>query len=148
VPAATASTGTASTGTAPATAADPAGVYLDAVNAQCDTLLPEIIKVTHGGSVDVPVRIYLTTWPAHQRLLAGFDAKVAAIPVPPAAKGKAAALTAYVRFADRLDAARLAAAHKGQAAYAKQVRSEAGIESDPRIAALGAAGFNQSCTAR
>jgi len=138
---------TAPSGTATA-AADPAQVYLDAVNALCDALLPKILTVTHGGSIDVPAREYLATWPAHKRLLDGFDAHVAAIAVPAAAQRKAAALTAYVRFADHLDAARLAAARKGQAAYAKEVHSESGVENDPSIAALAAAGFNDSCTAR
>jgi hypothetical protein len=147
-PASTAPSGAASTAAASTAAADPAQVYLDAVNALCDALLPKIVTVTHGGSIDVPARDYLATWPAHKRLLDGFDAHVAAIPVPAAAQGKAAALTAYVRFADRLDAARLAAAQKGQAAYAKEVKSESGVESDPTIAALSAAGFNDSCTAR
>jgi hypothetical protein len=128
--------------------ADPAQAYLDAVNALCDALLPKIVSVTHGGSIDVPVHEYLATWPAHKRLLDGFDAHVATIPVPTAAATKAAVLHAYVRFADRLDAARLAAARKGQAAYAKEVRSESGVENDPSIAAIAAAGFNNSCTAR
>lgn len=140
--------GTAPSGPASTAAADPAQAYLDAVNALCDALLPKIVTVTHGGSIDVPAREYLATWPAHKRLLDGFDAHVAAIPVRAAAQGKAAALTAYVRFADRLDAARLAAAHKSQAAYAKEVRSESGAENDPTITALTAAGFNNSCTAR
>ena len=130
------------------TAADPAQAYLDAVNALCDGLLPKIVTATHGGSLDVPAREFLATWPAHKRLLDGFDAHVATVAVPAAAEGKAAALTAYVRFADRLDAARLAAAHKGQAAFAKEVHSESGVENDPAIAALAAAGFNDSCTAR
>ena len=81
-------------------------------------------------------------------LLDGFDAHVATVPVPAAAQSKAAALAAYVRFADRLDAARLSAARKGQATYAKEVQAEAGVENDPTIAALTAAGFNDSCTAR
>jgi hypothetical protein len=138
----------APSGAASTAAADPAQVYLDAVNALCDELLPKIVTVTHGGSIDVPAREYLATWPAHKRLLDGFDAHVATIPVPAAAQGKAAALTAYVRFADQLDAARLAAAQRGQAAYATEVRSESGVENDPTIAALAAAGFNDSCTAR
>lgn len=129
-------------------AGDPARAYLDAVNELCDALLPKVVAVTHGGSIDVPVHVYLATWPAHKRLLDGFDAHLATIPVPAAAAGKAAALTSYVRFADRLDAARLAAARKGQAAYAKEVKSESGVENDPTIAALDAAGFNDSCTAR
>jgi hypothetical protein len=140
--------GTAPTGAASTAAVDPAQVYLDAVNALCDALLPKIVTVTNGGSIDVPAREFLATWPAHNRLLNGFDAQVATIAVPAAAQGKAAALTAYVHFANRLDSARLAAAHKGQAAYAKEVRSESGVENDPHIAALSAAGFNDSCTAR
>jgi hypothetical protein len=135
-------------GSASTAAADSAQVYLDAVNALCDALLPKIVTVTHGGSVNVPASDYLATWPAHKQLLDGFDAQVATIPVPAAAEGKAAALTAYVRFADRLDATRLAAAHQGQAAYAKEVQSESGVENDPTIAAIAAAGFNNSCTAR
>jgi hypothetical protein len=128
--------------------ADPAQPYLDAVNSLCDALLPKIVSVTHGGSIDVPARDYLATWPAHERLLQGFDDQVATVPVPADARSKAAALTAYVRFADRLDAARLAAAQEGQAAYAEEVQSESGVGSDPTIAALTAAGFDDSCTAR
>jgi hypothetical protein len=138
----------APTAAASTAGADPARAYLDAVNALCDALLPKIITVTHGGSIDVPAREYLATWPAHNRLLAGFDAHLASVPVPAAAEGKAAALSAYVHFADQLDAARLAAAKKGQAAYAKEVRSESRVENDPAIAALAAAGFHDSCTAR
>jgi hypothetical protein len=139
---------TAPSGAASTAAVDPAQVYLDAVNALCDALLPKVVTVTHGGSIDVPVHEYLATWPAHKRLLDGFDAHLATIPVPAAARGKAAVLTSYVRFADRLDAARLAAAQKGQAAYAKEVQSESGVENDPTITALAAGGFNDSCTAR
>jgi hypothetical protein len=139
---------TAPSGVATTAAADPAQVYLDVVNALCDALLPKVVTVTHGGSIDVPARDYLAAWPAHKRLLDGFDANVAAIPVPGAAQGKAAALAAYVRFADRLDAARLKAARKGQAAYAEEVQAESGVGNDPAIAALAAASFNDSCTAR
>jgi hypothetical protein len=147
-PARTATSDAAPTAAASTTAADPVQVYIDAANALCDALLPKIITATRGGRIDVPSREYLATWPAHQRLLDRFDAHVATIPVPAAAQGKAAALTAYVRFADQLDAARLAAAQKGQAAYTKEVRSESGVGNDPTIAALAAAGFNDSCTAR
>ena len=138
----------APSGVASTAVEDPARVYLDAVNAVCDALLPKIVAVTHGGSIDVPASEYLATWPAHKRLLDGFDAELSTISVSAATEAKAAALDAYVRFADRLDAARLAAAQKGQAAYAKEVRSEAGVEKDPTIAALAAAGFNDSCTSR
>jgi ABC-type phosphate transport system substrate-binding protein len=129
-------------------ATEPVQPYLDAVNALCDKLLPKVVKVTHGGSIDVPVHEYLATWPAHDRLLAQFDADLAAIRVPPSAKARAAVFAAYVRFADRLDAARLKAAHRGQAAYAKEVQAESGAADDPAITALTAAGFNDSCTAR
>jgi hypothetical protein len=141
-------TSTASTGATSSPTVDPAQEYLGAVNAVCDMLQDKVVAVTHGGSIDVPVSEYLATWPAHKKLLEGFDAHVATIPVPAAAEGKAAALAAYVRFADRLDAARLTAARKGQAAYAQEVQSESGVENDPTIAALTAAGFNDSCTAR
>jgi hypothetical protein len=136
-------------GTTTSTAtANPAQGYLDAVDALCDALLPKIVAVTHGGSIDVPAHEYLATWPAHKHLLDGFDAHVARIPVPPTAAGPASALSAYMRFADRLDAARLAAAHKGQAAYADEVNSESGVENAPAITALANAGSTNSCTAR
>jgi ABC-type Fe3+-hydroxamate transport system substrate-binding protein len=122
--------------------------YLDAVNRLCTALLPKVIAVTHGGSLDVPVKKYFAQQPAHAKLLAGFDRQLARVPVPAAAKDKAAVFAAYVRFANRLDAKRLAAAKQGQAAYAKEVKSEASIESDPAITALIAAGFDQSCEAR
>jgi methyl coenzyme M reductase gamma subunit len=121
---------------------------LDAVNVLCDKLLPKVVKVTHGGSIDVPARKYLASWPAHDRLLKQFDADLAAVSVPPLAQAKAAAFARYVKFADRLDAARLKAAHRGQAAYAKEVQAESGAADDPAITALTAAGFNESCTAR
>jgi hypothetical protein len=143
-----ASSAVASKPAVPVASADPADGYLNAVNALCGALLPKIVTVTHGGSIDVPAHEYLATWPAHKRLLDGFDAHLAAVPVPASAHREAATLTAYVRFADRLDAARLAAAHQGQAAYAREVRSESGAANDPTISALAAAGFNSSCTAR
>jgi hypothetical protein len=122
--------------------------YLAAVNRLCDALLPKVIAVTHGGSLDIPVKRYLAQQPAHAKLLADFDHQLALVPVPPAAKDKAAAFDAYVRFANRLDAKRLAAAKRGAAAYAKEIRSEASVEADPAIAGLNAAGFDQSCEAR
>lgn len=122
--------------------------YLGAVNRLCDALLPKVIAVTHGGSLNIPVKKYLAQQPAHAKLLADFDRKLAQVPVPPAAKDTAAAFAAYVRFANRLDAKRLAAAKHGETAYAKEIKSEASIESDPAITALGAAGFSQSCEAR
>ena len=122
--------------------------YLAAINALCDALLPKIIKVTHGGRIDVPVHQFLATWPAHDRLHKQFDADVAAVAVPPDARGAAARLAAYVRFANRLDAARLTAAHHGEAAWRKEVQAESGAANDPAITKLEAAGFNQSCTSR
>jgi hypothetical protein len=122
--------------------------YLGAVNRLCEALLPKVIAVTHGGSLDVPVNDYLAQQPAHAKLLADFDEQLALVPVPPAAKAQAAALAAYIRFANRLDAKRLAAAKRGAAAYAKEIKSEAAIESDPAITARNAAGFGPSCDAR
>jgi hypothetical protein len=122
--------------------------YLGAVDGLCDALLPKVIAVTHGGSLDIPVKKYLAQQPAHAKLLSDFDRKLARVPVPPAARGKAAAFAAYVRFANQLDARRLAAARHGAAPYAKEIHREASVGSDPRITALHAAGFGQSCEAR
>jgi hypothetical protein len=123
-------------------------VYLGAVNALCDALQAKVIAVTHGGSLDIPVKDYLAQQPAHAKLLADFDRQLALVSVPAAAGDKATALASYVRFADQLDAKRLAAARQGQAAYAKEIESEASVESDPAIAARNAAGFSPSCDAR
>jgi hypothetical protein len=122
--------------------------YLAAVNRLCDALLPKVTAVTHGGSLDVPVAAYLAQQPAHAQLLADFDQQLAAVPVPPAAKGQAAAFAAYVGFANQLDAKRLAAAQQGATTYAAEIRSEASAESDPAVTARTAAGFVQSCDAR
>src|SRR4051812_25346916 len=75
--------------------------YLTSVNALCDGLLARVIDVTHGGSLDTD---YLAQQPAHANLLSDFDEQLARVPVPTAAKGKAAAFAAYVHFADQLDA--------------------------------------------
>jgi hypothetical protein len=122
--------------------------YLGAVNALCDALLSKIVKVTNGGSFDIPLEKFLQQLPEHTMLEHGFDADVAKIPVPAAAKDKAAALSAYVRFADDLDARRLAAAKRGEAAYKKEIAAEADAANDPRVTALSVAGFNKSCDAR
>ena len=135
-------------GAASTAAADPVQRYLDAVNTLCDALLYQVVNGPDGGSINVTAQEYLKTWPAHKHLLDGFDAALAAVPVPTAASGKAAALRAYVRYADKLDQTRLAAAHNGQAAYAKQVDSESGVHDNPFISAVVSAGFKTSCTSR
>jgi hypothetical protein len=156
-------TGCSSSGDSPGTtappssalraASDPAGpvqVYLAAVNALCDDLLPKVLQSLDGGHSDVyPVATFFAEQPAHTALLAGFDAALAKVPVPPAADDKAAAFAAYVRFANQLDAKRLAAAKQGQAAFDKEIRAEnVSAASDPSITARTAAGFNDSCNAR
>jgi hypothetical protein len=122
--------------------------YLDRVNALCDRLLPRVVRVTHGGSLDVPAQQYLRDWPAHHRVLAAFDISLAAVPVPAAAASASGAMKDYVHFADTLDATRLAAARKGERAWRREVAAEADVESDPAIAARNAAGFAGSCNAR
>lgn len=122
--------------------------YLDAVNALCDKLLPEVVSATHGGSIDIPATQYLRDWPAHDALLVAFDKSLAAIPVPAAATSAAAALHSYVVYADSLDAARLKAARAGESAWKREVAAETGAASDPSIAARNAAGFAASCDAR
>jgi hypothetical protein len=130
------------------TAEPPRQQYLDTVNHLCDDLLPKVLRVTHGGSIDIPAQQYLDEWPAHHKVLAAFDASLAGVPVPAAAAHAAAAMGSYVRFADRLDATRLKAARQGEAAWRREVAAEADVESDPAIAARTAAGFTGSCDAR
>lgn len=122
--------------------------YLDKVNSLCDKLLPRVLRVTHGGSIDIPVRQYLRDWPAHRRVLAAFDSSLTAVRVPAAAAPAAAAMRRYVRFADKLDAARLEAARHGEQAWRREVAAEANVVNDPAIAARDAAGFASSCDAR
>jgi len=122
--------------------------YLDRVNALCDALLPKVIRVTHGGSLDVPAQQYLRDWPAHRRVLAAFDASLAVVPVPAPAAPAARAMRQYVEFADTLDSARLKAAQRGEQAWRREVAAEADVESDPAITVRNAAGFADSCDAR
>lgn len=123
--------------------------YLDAVNKLCDDLLPKVIAVTHGGSFDIPLKDFFAQLPAHTKLRDDFDASLASIPVPTAARSNAAALAAYIRFANQLDAKRLAAAKQGATAYAKEIGAEKlSAANDPSIAARNAAGFHDSCDAR
>ena len=130
------------------TSVDTVSGYLDAVNHLCDDLLPKVIAVTGGGSLDVPVAQYLKQQPAHRALLVAFDGDLAKISVPPAAAAKAAAMRAYIRYADRLDTRRLQAARRGASAYAAEIAAEKGAPDDPSVVALNAAGFNGSCQAR
>lgn len=123
--------------------------YLDAVNRLCDELLPKVVAVTRGGSFDIPLREFFQQLPEHSQLRAEFDRNLTNIPVPAAAREQAHALRAYIRFANRLDARRLAAARKGPAPYAREIRAEKRYAaSDPTIAARNAAGFHDSCNAR
>jgi hypothetical protein len=143
----------ADTSTSPPASAEASTVavqhYLDAVNRLCDELLPKVIAVTGGGSLDIPLHKFFKQLPEHSRLRAEFDRNLARIPVPAAARAQARALRAYIGFANRLDARRLAAARQGLAAYAREIRAEqSSAASDPTIAARDAAGFHDSCNAR
>jgi len=122
--------------------------YLNAVNALCDGLEQKIIAL-NGGQFDIPVKEFLAQLPRHTKLRDDFDRQLAAIVVPHAAAAKARALADYIAFANKLDAARLRAARKGVAAYRREIDAEQqSASSDPSIAAMDAAGFSQSCTAR
>ena len=88
--------------------------FVDAVNGLCDKLEPEVIRATHGGSIDIPATQYLKDWPAHQSVLARFDKALAAVSLPATATSAADALHTYVKFADQLDVARLKAAKQGE----------------------------------
>ena len=122
--------------------------YLNAVNALCDGLEQKIVAL-NGGKFDIPLKAFLAQLPQHTKLRDNFDRQLAAIVVPQAAAAKARALTAYITFANKLDAARLRAARQGAGAYQREIDAEQkSAASDPSIAAMDAAGFSQSCTAR
>ena len=122
--------------------------YLNAVNALCDGLAQKITAL-NGGQFDIPLKDFLAQLPQHTKLRDDFDRQLAAIVVPPAAAAKARALTDYIAFANKLDAARLRAARRGAAAYRREIDAEKkSAASDPSIAALDTAGFSESCTAR
>lgn len=137
----------------PAPASSPASSdaveqYLNAVNALCDGLEQKIIAL-NGGQFDIPLKAFLAQLPRHTRLRDDFDRRLAAIAVPMAAAAKARVLARYIAFANKLDAARLRAAWEGAAAYRREIDAEKkSAASDPSIAALDAAGFSESCTAR
>jgi len=123
--------------------------YVDAVNQLCDELLPKVIRVTNGGSLDIPLKQFFKQLPAHQQLRDDFDRDLAKIPVPAAAQSAATALDNYIKFANKLDAKRLAAARQGAAAYGREIHAEMqSADDDPSIAARTAAGFHDSCNAR
>jgi hypothetical protein len=122
--------------------------YLNTVNALCDGLEQKIMAL-NGGQFDIPLKDFLAQLPQHTKLGDGFDRQLASIVVPPAAAARARALADYIAFASKLDAARLRAARQGAAAYQREIHAEQkSAASDPSIAALDAAGFSESCTAR
>jgi hypothetical protein len=123
--------------------------YLNAVNTLCDELLPKVVAVTNGGSFDIPLKDFFAQLPAHTKLRADFDRQLARVPVPAQARDKARILSAYIRFANQLDAKRLTAANQGRASYEREIRAEKKYaSSDPTITARNAAGFSESCNAR
>ena len=139
----------APTTSAAAPAVDPGTqIYLDAVNALCDALLPKVVEATDGGSTDVPAAKWVATWPAHKALLDGFDKDLAKVIVPPAAEDSAQVMAKYVAWATGVDERRIAAAKKGEKAWQAELDAEVGIESTPQLKALGPAGFADSCQAR
>ena len=122
--------------------------YVNAVNALCDGLEKKIIAL-NGGQFDIPLKDFLAELPRHTELRDDFDRQLAAIVVPQAAGAKARVLADYIAFANKLDAARLQAARQGAAVYQHEIDAEQkSAASDPSIAALNAAGFSESCTAR
>jgi hypothetical protein len=122
--------------------------YLNGVNALCDGLEQKVIAL-NGGQFDIPLKDFLAQLPQHTKLRDDFDRQLAAIVVPQVAATNARAVADYVVFADKLDSARLRAARQGAAAYQREIQAEQkSAASDPSIAALDAAGFSDSCTAR
>jgi hypothetical protein len=120
------------------------------VNALCQDLLPKILDVTHNGDpAGFTVAQFKQHLAAHTALERAFDRQFAAIPVPPAARNAQAAMRAYIAFANRIDARRLAAANRGQHAFVAEVHAEgADYLSSPVKKARDAAGFDSACDAR
>jgi hypothetical protein len=127
-----------------------AAQYVDAVNALCDDLLPKVLAVIHGGHPGTyPISEFLAELPAHSKLERDFDTQLARIPVPAAAASQSAALRAYIAYADNIDAKRLAAAKRSQAAFNREIRAEnKEFPTDPVKAKRDDAGFDDSCSAR
>lgn len=147
-PAATpAPTSTPTSGTA--SAGDVAG-YVAKVSALCDALLPKILAVTHDGDPGAfTVAQYKARIAGHTKLEKGFDAQFDRLRVPAGAEQAHAAMQAYIAYADRIDAQRLAAANQGQAAFERAItRENAAYESSAVKQARDAAGFSPSCDAR
>jgi hypothetical protein len=143
----TTSTTTSAAGSSPGAAtAD----YVAAVNALCQNLLPKILAVTNDGDpAGFTVAQFKQHLAAHTALERDFDRRFAEIPVPPGARTANAAMRAYIAFADRVDARRLAAADRGQRAFVAEVHAEgADYLSSPVKAARDAAGFDSACDAR
>jgi hypothetical protein len=142
------STATEPTPVSSSSSGDAVQQYMDAVNALCDGLQQKVIAL-NGGKFDIPLKDFLAELRQHTKLRDDFDRQLATIVVPQAADTNARALADYVVFANKLDAARLRAARQGAAAYQREINAELkSAASDPSIAALDAAGFNDSCTAR
>jgi hypothetical protein len=146
-PVAVSSSGSSS-GAGQSSSSDAVQQYLSAVNTLCDGLAQKITAL-NGGQFDIPLKDFLAQLPQHTKLAGDFDRQLAAIAVPQAAAAKAQALATYIAFASKLDAARLRAARQGAAAYQREIDAEKkSAASDPSIAAMGAAGFSESCQAR
>jgi hypothetical protein len=144
-PSAVASSASSSTGAGATTAG-----YVAAVNALCQDLLPKILPVTNDGDPSgFTVAQFKAHVAAHAALEHDFDRKFAAIPVPPDARQASAAMRAYIAYANRIDSRRLAAANRGQHAFAAEVHAE-GAEylSSSVKKARDAAGFDAACDAR
>ena len=131
----------------------------------------EIRAMARNAGLDLPdelMRQFIEAWPAYEAMIRRiprsrsyaeepahakardqFDAALAQVDVPAAAAHQHAALADYLRFANRIDAARAAAARRGQQAFDAEITHERTVDlTSSVITALEAAGFNESCTAR
>jgi hypothetical protein len=124
--------------------------YVAAVNALCQDLLPKILEVTNNGNpAGFTVAQFKEHVAAHAALERDFDRKFAAIPVPSDAQTANAAMRAYIAYANRLDARRLAAANRSQKAFVAEVRAEdAEYPTSGVKKGRDAAGFDAACDAR
>ncbi len=76
----------------------PETAYVTAVNARCAKLEDEVLPITGGG--EPTLEQFLKDQPQLSRITAGFDADIARIPVPPAERATANAMTAFQKLSD------------------------------------------------
>ena len=123
--------------------------YVDSINAICAAQLPLVLGATNGGHPQhYPIATFNAERPKLKTLNSEFDAKVAAVVIPPAAKPAAATLNDYRKYSDAAEARLATAAATGSQAQF-DVAYDANAASFGDVSAhMLAAGFSQDCNSR